>query len=205
MAHSHKAQWKAAQAHQRDEWVLPSVQEANIGKGGFTKLKVRESVASVSLEDLEEKELASKDKKAKKKFLADEDSNSDADLEQFDDSDDEVSSDEERGGGEDGNDSGADDSDDDEEEELRKQLEKIRKERTAEKERRVAEEAEIAMRVAKREDDGETASNVGLKRRWDADVVFQNQAQTEKPKKPRFINDTLRSDFQRAFLKKYVK
>ncbi|CAG8461687.1 24341_t:CDS:2 [Dentiscutata erythropus] len=45
-----------------------------------------------------------------------------------------------------------------------------------------------------------------VKRRWDDDVIFKNQARgvDDKPKK-RFINDTLRSDFHRKFMNKYVK
>ena len=45
-----------------------------------------------------------------------------------------------------------------------------------------------------------------VKRRWDDDVVFKNQAKgvNDKPKK-RFINDTTRSDFHRKFLDKYVR
>lgn len=43
------------------------------------------------------------------------------------------------------------------------------------------------------------------KRRWDDDVVFRNQTRTE-PKKPRrFVNDTVRSDFHRRFLSKYIQ
>ena len=48
----------------------------------------------------------------------------------------------------------------------------------------------------------------GVKRRWDDDVVFKNQAKgldmTQRNKK-RFINDTIRSDFHRAFIGRYVK
>ena len=45
-----------------------------------------------------------------------------------------------------------------------------------------------------------------VKRRWDDDVIFKNQARgmSDKPKK-RFINDTLRSDFHRKFMNKYVQ
>jgi Cwf15/Cwc15 cell cycle control protein len=35
-------------------------------------------------------------------------------------------------------------------------------------------------------------------------VLFM-QARTEPEKKKRFINDTIRSDFHRSFLKKYVR
>ena len=40
---------------------------------------------------------------------------------------------------------------------------------------------------------------------WDDDVVFRNQTRTE-PKKPRrFVNDTVRRDFHRRFLTKYIQ
>lgn len=44
-----------------------------------------------------------------------------------------------------------------------------------------------------------------IKRRWNDDVIFRNQARDEPERKKRFINDTVRSDFHRNFLKKYVK
>ena len=48
-------------------------------------------------------------------------------------------------------------------------------------------------------------SEFSVKRRWDDDVIFKNQAKgvDEKPKK-RFINDVLRSDFHRKFMSKYI-
>jgi protein CWC15 len=44
-----------------------------------------------------------------------------------------------------------------------------------------------------------------VKRRWNDDVVFRNQAKDEVNVKKRFINDTIRNDFHKSFLKKYVK
>ncbi|EEB12040.1 pre-mRNA-splicing factor cwc15, putative [Pediculus humanus corporis] len=45
-----------------------------------------------------------------------------------------------------------------------------------------------------------------VKRRWDDDVVFKNCARSEpEKKKDNFINDSLRSDFHRKFMEKYVK
>ncbi|TKA74799.1 hypothetical protein B0A55_05826, partial [Friedmanniomyces simplex] len=42
----------------------------------------------------------------------------------------------------------------------------------------------------------------GVKRRWDDDVVFRNQARgtEERGKEKRFVNDLLRSDFHRRFM-----
>lgn len=44
-----------------------------------------------------------------------------------------------------------------------------------------------------------------VKRRWDDDVVFKNQARTEPKRAKRFVNDTVRSDFHRRFLDRYIK
>jgi len=44
-----------------------------------------------------------------------------------------------------------------------------------------------------------------VKRRWDDDVVFKNQARGETKTPKRFINDTIRSDFHRKFLQRYMK
>ena len=41
--------------------------------------------------------------------------------------------------------------------------------------------------------------------RWDDDVVFRNQTRNEPKRQKRFINDTIRSDFHRRFLNKYIK
>lgn len=49
-------------------------------------------------------------------------------------------------------------------------------------------------------------SDLRLKRRWDDDVVFKNCSRAEPDKKEKtFINDSLRSDFHRKFMDKYVK
>lgn len=44
-----------------------------------------------------------------------------------------------------------------------------------------------------------------IKRRWNDDVVFRNQTRDEPEQKKRFINDTIRSDFHRSFIKKFMK
>ncbi|KAK3021534.1 hypothetical protein RJ639_046482 [Escallonia herrerae] len=48
-------------------------------------------------------------------------------------------------------------------------------------------------------------TSFNVKRRWDDDVVFKNQARGETKIVKRFINDTIRSDFHRKFLQKYMK
>jgi len=99
----------------------------------------------------------------------------------------------------------------DEEAELMKELEKIKKEREAEKQRKEMEEQ--AMREKQDTEAAllgnplltPSAAPVGVKRRWDEDVVFKNQSRDQKKHKKRFINDTIRSDFHRNFLAKYVQ
>lgn len=98
-------------------------------------------------------------------------------------------------------------SDEDEEVELLRELERIKKER---------EEEKLAVEAAKMQKTlsanplmthlSKSGDRVTLKRRWDEDVVFKNQTRDldERPKK-RFINDTIRSDFHRKFLDKYIK
>ncbi|AEO57799.1 hypothetical protein MYCTH_2059795 [Thermothelomyces thermophilus ATCC 42464] len=127
------------------------------------------------------------------------------------DADDESGSD---GSSDDDDDDDDDESSDDEDAELQRELERVRRERLQKREaeeraRRAAEqearEREIAtgnplLNVHK-------ASDFTIKRRWDDDVVFKNQARgtEEKGKKTEFINDLLRSDFHRRFMNKYVK
>ncbi|KAK6501538.1 complexed with cef1p [Arthrobotrys musiformis] len=112
------------------------------------------------------------------------------------------------------NDSDSDDSDEDSEDEtaeLMRELEKIKKERAAAKEKEEKEQA--AEEEAQREIDiarGNPLLNAkafNVKRRWDDDVIFRNQARgvEEKGKKKEFVNDLLRSDFHKKFMNKYVR
>lgn len=49
-------------------------------------------------------------------------------------------------------------------------------------------------------------SDLRVKRRWDDDVVFKNCSRAEPDKKePQFINDSLRSEFHKKFMDKYIK
>mmetsp|Transcript_12190 Transcript_12190/g.50461 ORF Transcript_12190/g.50461 Transcript_12190/m.50461 type:complete len:93 (+) Transcript_12190:746-1024(+) len=50
-----------------------------------------------------------------------------------------------------------------------------------------------------------SAPEFRVKRRWDEDVVFRNQSRGGKEVKRRFINDTIRNDFHRRFLEKYIR
>ncbi|KAK5080901.1 complexed with cef1p [Lithohypha guttulata] len=106
-------------------------------------------------------------------------------------------------------DSSEEDDDDEEDEtaELMRELEKIKRERA---EAKAKEEAEKA---AKEQDQREEEIAYGnpllnpksfdLKRRWDDDVVFKNQARgTEQKTQKEFVNDLLRSDFHKKFMSK---
>lgn len=102
---------------------------------------------------------------------------------------------------------------DDDDAELRAELGRIRAER-AEEARRVVEEAATAAAagdnplMADRLDDGASEASGApafVKRRWDDDVVFKNQARRAPAPEVRFVNDTTRNDFHRRFMKRFVK
>ena len=44
-----------------------------------------------------------------------------------------------------------------------------------------------------------------VRKRWDDDVVFRNQERGEVKAQKRYINDTIRNDFHRRFLNRYIK
>jgi len=113
--------------------------------------------------------------------------------------------------------SSADSDDEDEEEALLAELEKIKREREAEREK-AAEAARAQEEAEKREQAaagnplmagmGGGAGGAGdgaLKRKWYEDTVFRNQARGEPKQQKRFINDTVRSDFHKKFLERYLR
>eukprot|EP00937_MAST-01D_sp_MAST-1D-sp2_P002568 g2568.t1 len=121
----------------------------------------------------------------------------------FDDRDDETesSSDEE-----------SSDDEDDETAELMRELEKIKAEREAERLRKEAAEKEVAQQQREAEmahgnplTQGGASGSAAMKRKWNHDVVFKNQARDEPEVKKRFVNDTIRNDFHRRFLSKYIQ
>ncbi|XP_039834419.1 protein CWC15 homolog [Panicum virgatum] len=124
-----------------------------------------------------------------------------------DDSDVEPKSD-----GESDEDDDDDDDDDDDTEALMAELERIKKERAEEKLRKERQQAEEEAKMKEAElMRGNPLININnpgsfsVKRRWDDDVVFKNQASGETKTPKRFINDTIRSDFHRKFLQRYMK
>ncbi|XP_010934939.1 uncharacterized protein [Elaeis guineensis] len=119
-----------------------------------------------------------------------------------DDSDVEVKSDDESD----------DDDDEDDTEALLAELERIKKERAEEKIRKEHQQQEEELKAKEAElmrgnplINLNNSTSFNVKRRWDDDVVFKNQARGETKAPKRFINDTIRNDFHRKFLQKYMK
>jgi protein CWC15 len=50
----------------------------------------------------------------------------------------------------------------------------------------------------------EISETYSLKRKWYEESIFKNQARTEPKEKKRFVNDTVRSDFHRKFLNRFI-
>lgn len=121
------------------------------------------------------------DPEAKRRRILEETRDIDADSEEDDDDDDDS-------------DDSSDEDSDDEEAELQRELEKIKAERAAKKQRE--EEERAAREQDEREKDIALGNpllnkqNFNMKRRWDDDVVFKNQARgtDEKGKKKEFVN-----------------
>mmetsp|Transcript_21339 Transcript_21339/g.63739 ORF Transcript_21339/g.63739 Transcript_21339/m.63739 type:complete len:222 (+) Transcript_21339:30-695(+) len=104
-----------------------------------------------------------------------------------------------------GSDSDSDSDDDDDGAALRAELEKIRAERDAER-RREEDEAAAAKAAAATNPLLDPAPSGAVKRRWNDDVVFRHQARGAAEKKGRtFVNDTIRNDFHKRFLAKYIQ
>ncbi|KAG7440539.1 Cwf15/Cwc15 cell cycle control protein [Guyanagaster necrorhizus] len=122
-----------------------------------------------------------------------------------------------------------DDSDDDEDDtaELLRELEKIKRERAEEKARQERELS--ASQAASREAEIATANPLlnlaaalgqgaptgvnttvpgtfSVKRRWDDDLIFKNQAMDTRNKpEGQFVNDLLRTQFHKKFMAKFIK
>ncbi|KFW62911.1 Spliceosome-associated protein CWC15 [Pygoscelis adeliae] len=119
---------------------------------------------------------------------------------------------------EDDEDEDLEDSDDDDTAALLAELEKIKKERAEEQARKVkSHPLKSICRLCKVPKTGDALlnrsvpsqpqANFKVKRRWDDDVVFKNCAKgiDETKKDKRFVNDTLRSEFHKKFMEKYIK
>ncbi|CAH8833417.1 unnamed protein product [Trichobilharzia szidati] len=114
----------------------------------------------------------------------------------------------------DNDDTDEDDDDEEEDEEmLLAELAKIKRER-AEEAARLAAERKAAEETIRMENilkgnpllNSANSTEFKVKRRWDDDVVFKNCARGEVDHVKRgFINDTLRSEFHKKFMKKYIQ
>ncbi|XP_064394213.1 spliceosome-associated protein CWC15 homolog [Halichondria panicea] len=109
-----------------------------------------------------------------------------------------------------------DDSDEDDTAELLRELQKIRKERKEEEEKKDNERREEEERIRTEnllkgnpllhQNQSSGGTDFKIKRRWDDDVVFKNCAKAQpKEQEKHFINDTIRSEFHRKFMDKYIK
>lgn len=117
---------------------------------------------------------------------------------------------------EDGSDSDASEDDEDEAALLREYA-KIKKEREETERKKEEEKAKIEEEkrqkeimkanplVTEKKEDEEEPEDYSIQRKWYDETVFKNQARVEKKKKKRFINDTVRSDFHRDFLNRFVQ
>lgn len=113
---------------------------------------------------------------------------------------------------EDDDDSDDSDDDDDDTAELLAELQRIKRDRAEEmikreQEKRVEEER---IRTENLLSGNPLLNNqpgdFKVNRRWDDDVVFKNCAKDDdKPKNSGFINDTIRSEFHKKFMDKYIK
>mmetsp|Transcript_403 Transcript_403/g.818 ORF Transcript_403/g.818 Transcript_403/m.818 type:complete len:234 (+) Transcript_403:86-787(+) len=233
MTTAHRPTWVAGKGEASDygNWSLGgkvSGQFSVKDMPGHTKLKMRQGeqipdfVTRDELESAEDKALDGKLKAKKRSALEDSSSSTvlggakplmlkaeEVDTERinrkYDDGDDEEEE-------EDSDlDSSSDEDEEDDEELLQRELEKIKAEREKVRLEKEAEEAAIAEKTAS---DaallgnplmlGATKSSQ-VKRKWNDDVVFKNQARTEPEAKKRFVNDTIRNDFHRRFLAKFAK
>ena len=175
-----------------DEVAQPLAIEEGAASGG-----VKRRLENGSAEDGAEGEVEEEDYEAKKRRVLEENKDVDADSESGSSSSEEES-----------------DSDDDEDEQavLQRELAKIKAERAEAAAREAAEKAKND--EDQREKDialGNPLLNksqdYGVKRRWDDDVVFNNQARgtEERGKEKHFVNDLLRSDFHKRFMDRYVR
>jgi protein CWC15 len=116
-----------------------------------------------------------------------------------------------------------DDDDEDDTAELMAELARIKRERAVEaarleEQKRVEEEQIRTENILKgnpllnsssKSSSQATSNEFRVKRRWDDDVVFKNCAKADslsgEKRVAQFVNDSLRSDFHRRFMDKYIK
>ncbi len=89
---------------------------------------------------------------------------------------------------------------------------KIKKEREEEQRRRELEKMEEIKKKQLEEiltanpllNQEQQQDMYSLKKRWYEETVFKNQSRTAPKEKKRFINDTVRSDFHRRFINRFI-
>merc|ERR1712137_1181648 len=193
--------------------IAPSFSYSSRDLPGHKTLKVRQpgqnTLDEISQRNLKE-ELLLKEQKAKRKRLREDGEDSDEEptkkpkLLEIDYS-------------LDADDSESDNNSDDDEDEIRRELAKIKAERAAAQAQQLQEDEE-AKQVSEHEqalrqnpllwqenNSGAVVADYSLEKKWYEDVVFKNQARDQPKHQKRFINDTVRNDFHRKFLSKYVQ
>ncbi|KAI7278175.1 hypothetical protein KC345_g6126 [Hortaea werneckii] len=188
----------AVQERRRIEDSKPDVES---GKAGAAKQKLGEGSEETPIPNQQEGE-AEEDYETKKRRVLQESKDIDADSDISSSSESEDDDEEEE---------------EDETAELMRELAKIKAERAETAAKEAA--AKAAREESQREKDialgnpllnsqfEEAGGEYGVKRRWDDDVVFKNQARgtEERGKEKKFVNDLLRSDFHKRFMDKYVR
>ena len=209
MTTAHRPTWKAAVA--RDDARI-STSQSLLNAPAHTKLKHRASydrrqALAQSLQALQQAEPDAQEEQSRLKLLKHTTDVDDEKLKQkYDDSD--VEGDSDAASSHLDSSDSSDEDDDDDEAALQAELAKIRAERAAAQAQKEAEQA------AQEEEEQEEAALLGnpllqepsnKRRRWNDDVVFRNQAKDEPKAKKRFINDTVRNDFHKRFLNKFIR
>ncbi|KAJ7133719.1 Pre-mRNA-splicing factor Cwf15/Cwc15 [Mycena crocata] len=116
--------------------------------------------------------------------------------------------------------------DDDDTAELLRELEKIKRERAEEKARQEREQSaseaatrdaeiatgnpllNLAAALGQQVPSGVNTTVPGtfaVKKRWDDDLIFKNQAISTRDKPTHFVNDLLRTEFHKKFMQKFIK
>ena len=117
---------------------------------------------------------------------------------------------------EDESDEESDEEDDEDQLELMREYEKIKRERAEEQRKRELEKVEELKKkqleevlrgnpLLNQDEAQEISEAYSLKRKWYEETIFKNQAKTEPKEKKRFVNDTVRSDFHRKFLTRFIQ
>lgn len=88
--------------------------------------------------------------------------------------------------------------------ELEAELARLRQIHQEEEEKKQQEIREKQEQI--RSSEPETRSSFNVKRRWDDDVPFKNCARDEPdPKRKLYVNDTLRQEFHKKFMDRYIR